>query len=160
MQSIHIICPGKLKESYLCDAVAEYSKRLSPYCKLTVTELPAQRLPENPSRAQIEASLKKEAESIIASIPELAFVCALCIEGKQLSSEQFAKALSAKSVSGISSFAFIIGSSHGLDASVKERADFLLSLSEMTFPHQLTRVILLEQIYRSYQIDKGGKYHK
>ena len=160
MQNIHIICPGKLKESYLIDAAREYSKRLSAYCNLTITELPAQRLPENPSKAQIDASLKKEARGILASIPDKAFVFALCIEGEPLSSEQLAKSLFDLSLSGKSSVVFIIGSSHGLDESVKGRADFLLSLSKMTFPHQLTRIILLEQIYRAYQIDKGGKYHK
>lgn len=160
MQNIHIVCIGKLKERYFADASAEYTKRLSSYCKLTVTELTAHRLPENPSKAQIESSLKKESSSILAAIPSSAYIYALCVEGEQLSSEQLAKALPALSLNGKNCAAFIIGSSYGLDESVKKRADFLLSLSKMTFPHQLTRVMLLEQLYRAYQIDKGGKYHK
>lgn len=160
MQNIDVICIGKLKESYLSEAVAEYSKRLSAYCKLNVTELAAQRLPDNPSEAQICAALSKEAQQILSVIPQYSYVYALCIEGKQMSSEELSKSVQAAFTGGKSNVAFIIGSSFGLDDSVKQRADRLLSFSKMTFPHQLMRVILLEQIYRAYQIDRGGKYHK
>lgn len=160
MQSVNVICVGRLKESCLSEAAAEYIKRLSAYCKLTITEITAERLPENASAAQIESALKKEASGIIAALPLYAYTYALCVEGKQISSEQLAKILPSLSLSGKSCAAFIVGSSHGLDSSVKERADFLLSLSKMTFPHQLARIMLLEQIYRAYQINRGGKYHK
>lgn len=160
MQNIDIICLGKLKEHYLCEAANEYIKRLSPYCKLTITELAAQRLPDDPSKAQIDAALSAEAKTVLSRLPQNAYIYALCIEGKQLSSEELSKSVQTAFVNGKSSAAFVIGSSYGLDESVKNRADFLLSFSKMTFPHQLMRIILLEQIYRSYQIDKGGKYHK
>lgn len=160
MQHIQIICVGKLKENYLTDAVLEYSKRLSPYCRLTIKELPAEKLSLNPSLSEISAALKREADAILSSIAPLAYTFALCIEGKQVSSEVFSEKLSSLSLTGKSSVTFIIGSSYGLDITVKKRADFLLSLSKMTFPHQLFRVMLLEQLYRAYQINKGGKYHK
>lgn len=160
MRHIYIICIGKLKENYLVSAVSEYTKRLSPYCKLTIKELPAVKLPPSPSLAEIEAALKKESKLILSALSPLAYTFALCIEGQQLSSETFSKNLFSVSLTGKSSATFIIGSSYGLDDSVKKRADFLLSLSKMTFPHQLARVMLLEQIYRSYKINTGGKYHK
>ncbi len=160
MQHIYIICIGKLKENYLTGAILEYTKRLSPYCKLTIKELAAEKLPLNPSVAEINTALKKEGDTLLSAIPPLAYTFVLCVEGRQISSETFSETLSSLSLTGKSCAAFIIGSSYGLYDSVKKRADFLFSLSKMTFPHQLTRVMLLEQIYRAYQINKGGKYHK
>lgn len=160
MQTVTIICEGKLKEKYLRDACAEYAKRLSAYCKLNIIELNPHRISENPSAAEIDAVLEAEAKEILAKIPNTAKVYAMCIEGKQMSSEKLSKEISSCAVQGFNNIVFIIGGSHGLSDSVKKRADFKLSMSEMTFPHQLARVMLLEQIYRAYQISNGGKYHK
>lgn len=160
MQTVTIICEGKLKESYLRDACAEYAKRLSAYCKLNIVELSPHRISENPSENEITSVLEAESKEILAKIPNGAKVYALCIEGKQMSSEKLSKSLSDCAVNGYNNVVFIIGGSHGLSDSVKSRADFRLSMSEMTFPHQLARVMLLEQIYRAYQISTGGKYHK
>jgi 23S rRNA (pseudouridine1915-N3)-methyltransferase len=160
MQTVTIICEGKLKESYLRDACAEYSKRLSAYCKLNIVELNPHRISENPSENEIASVLEAESKEILSKIPNGAKVYAMCIEGKQMSSEKLSKSLSDCAVNGYNNVVFIIGGSHGLSNSVKSRADFRLSMSEMTFPHQLARVMLLEQIYRAYQISTGGKYHK
>ena len=160
MQTITIICEGKLKEKYLRDACAEYSKRLSAYCKLNIIELNPSRISENPSQGEIDTALENEAKEILSKIPNTAKVYAMCIEGKQMSSEKLASEISTSAVNGFNNVVFIIGGSHGLSNSVKKRADFRLSMSEMTFPHQLARVMLLEQIYRAYQISNGGKYHK
>lgn len=160
MQTITVICEGKLKEKYLRDACMEYSKRLTAFCKLNVIELNPQRIPENPSASEIDAALEAEAKEIIPKIPNGAKVYAMCIEGKQMSSEKLSQQLSMCAVQGFNNVVFIIGGSHGLSETVKKRADFRLSMSEMTFPHQLARVMLLEQIYRAYQISSGGKYHK
>lgn len=160
MTRVTILCLGKLKEPYLRDAVAEYSKRLTAFCKLTIIEKTPARLPMEPSQAQIDAALHSEAKVILSEIPTNAYVYALCIEGKERPSEQFSRELQEIGVSGKSQIVFIIGSSHGLADEVKQRADAKLSLSKMTFPHQLARVMLLEQIYRAYMIDRGGKYHK
>lgn len=160
MQTVTIICEGKLKEKYLRDACAEYAKRLSAYCKLNIIELNPHRISENPSAAEIDAVLEAEAKEILAKIPNTAKVYAMCIEGKQMSSEKLSKEISSCAVQGFNNIVFIIGGSHGLSDSVKKRAAFKLSMSEMTFPHQLARVMLLEQIYRAYQISNGGKYHK
>ena len=160
MQTVTIICEGKLKEKYLRDACAEYAKRLSAYCKLNIIELNPHRISENPSAAEIDSALEAEAKEILAKIPNTAKVYAMCIEGKQMSSEKLSKEISSSAVQGFNNIVFIIGGSHGLSDYVKKRADFKLSMSEMTFPHQLARVMLLEQIYRAYQIANGGKYHK
>ncbi len=160
MINISIICIGKLKEQYLRDACSEYSKRLSAYCKLNIVELSAKALPENPSAAQIENALEEEGKKIIDKIPQGASVYAMCIEGKQKSSIELSEEISKLAVGGVSNIVFIIGGSFGLSDSVKQRANFKLSMSKMTFPHQLARVMLLEQIYRSFQISNGGKYHK
>ncbi len=160
MQTITIICEGKLKEKYLRDASAEYSKRLSAYCRLNIIELNPHRISDNPSAAEIESALESEAKEILSKIPSNAKVYAMCIEGKQMSSEKLASELSGCGVNGFNNVVFIIGGSHGLSEQVKKRADFRLSMSEMTFPHQLARVMLLEQVYRAYQISNGGKYHK
>jgi len=160
MQSITIICLGKLKEDYLRAAVDEYKKRLTAFCKLNVIELSPEKLPDNPSASQISAALKTEAKMIQSKIPSNAYVYSMCIEGKQRSSENLAKEIGDIGVKGFSNIVFIIGSSFGLDDEIKKLSNAKLSMSEMTFPHQLARVMLLEQIYRCFQILNGGKYHK
>ena len=160
MIGVTIICEAKLKEKYLRDASDEYVKRLGAYCKLNIIELNPKKLPEDPSDAEIYNALEAEGKEILAKIPVGARIFAMCIEGKQLSSEKLAKEIASCGVSGISNVVFIIGSSYGLSDEVKKRADFRLSMSEMTFPHQLARIMLLEQIYRAFRINSGGKYHK
>ncbi len=160
MLTIDIICIGKLKEQYLRDAVAEYNKRLTAFCKVNIIELSEYTLPDNPSKSEIEKGLVKEGEQILSKIKNDAAVYAMCIEGKQRSSVALSKELDELAVSGKSNITFIIGGSYGLSDEVKNRADVRLSMSEMTFPHQLARVMLLEQIYRAFQISTGGKYHK
>lgn len=151
---------GKLKEPYLRDAVAEYQKRLQAFCKLQTIELTPYRLPDDPADALISDALEKEAAEIEKHIPQNAFVYALCIEGKTMPSEQFSAQLEQAAVQGSGSVVFVIGSSFGLSERVKRRANVRLSMSPMTFPHQLARVMLLEQLYRAFQIRSGGKYHK
>lgn len=160
MIGVTIICEAKLKEKYLRDACDEYIKRLGSYCRLNIIELNPKRLPENPSEAEIANALLAEGKEIIAKIPNGARVYSMCIEGKQLSSEKLAEQFTSCAVSGVSNIVFIIGSSYGLCDEVKKLSDFRLSMSEMTFPHQLARVMLLEQIYRAFRINSGGKYHK
>ncbi len=159
MIKITVISLGKLKEKYLREAANEYQKRLSRYCALDIIELSPVTLPERPSDKEISAALSKEAELIEKRIPSAAFVTALCVEGKSLSSEKLADMFAAKGAQG-ANMCFIIGSSYGLAQSVKSRADLKLSVSQMTFPHQLFRVMLLEQIYRAFKINEGGTYHK
>lgn len=159
MIKITVISLGKLKEGYLREACAEYQKRLSRFCDLKIIELAAASLPEAPSEALIEAALKKEAAEIEKRIPTGAFTTALCVEGDMLSSEELAVKTAEAAVSG-KSLCFIIGSSYGLAPEIKKRANFRLSLSKMTFPHQLFRVMLLEQIYRAFKINEGSTYHK
>ncbi len=156
MQRVSVICVGKLKERFYIEAAAEYCKRLSRCCKLELVELPEQRLPENPSPAEIERALAREAEAIRSRLPAGAAVAALCVEGTLRSSEELAGLL-AREEAGL---AFVIGGSCGLHPSVKALAKERLSMSPMTFPHHLARVMLLEQIYRGFQIRGGGKYHK
>ncbi len=158
--NIQIIALGKLKEKYLTDAVKEYEKRISAFAKFSVTELEPYRLPENPSDNEISAALDAEAEKISAKIPQNSLVIAMCIEGKQLSSEKFAQKLNEAAVSGKSNIVFIIGSSHGLSDKIKNMAQLKMSMSEMTFPHQLARVMLAEQVYRALTIINNRKYHK
>ena len=160
MLNVTILCLGKLKEPWLRSAVAEYAKRLTPFCKLTIIEKTPVRLPSEPSEAQIAAALREEAEVILRDIPAGAYVYAMCIEGNQRSSEEFSRELSQLGGNGESHIVFLIGSSYGLADEVKRRANAKLSMSEMTFPHQLARVMLLEQLYRAFMIDRGGKYHK
>lgn len=159
MIKVTIIALGRLKEKYLTEAVKEYSKRLSRYCVLDILELEPVRLPENPSQSEINSALDKEAEMIIKKIPEGSEVYTLCVEGKQMSSPRFAEKVNAASNMG-RSLTFIIGSSYGLSEKVKKLSNIRLSLSEMTFPHQLFRVMLLEQIYRAFKINEGSAYHK
>lgn len=159
MMKINVICVGKLKEEYWRSACAEYGKRLHPFCRFSIIELPECRLPDRPSQAQITAALDSEGEKIL-SIAEGSLIFALCIEGNQLSSVELAEKIEMLGVQGIGSLSFVIGSSYGLSDSVKRKAEFKLSISPMTFPHQLARVMLCEQIYRSFQIINHGKYHK
>ncbi len=158
--SVTVICIGKLKEAFFRDAAAEYQKRLSRFCGLNIKELSEYSLPENPSDAQIDTALKKEGEAVLNEIPSGAYTVALCVEGKQLSSPELAEKLESVALSGKSSVCFIIGSSFGLSDEVKQRCDLKLSFSRLTFPHQLFRVLLLEQIYRAFSITNKMKYHK
>jgi 23S rRNA (pseudouridine1915-N3)-methyltransferase len=160
MTSIHIICVGKLKEKFYLEACKEYEKRLGAFCKLTLTELPEERLPQDPSQAQIDAALAKEAAAIRAKLPPNPSVVALCIEGKLLSSEELADTFLTWEQSSAKHLVFLIGSSYGLDEQLKREAWLRLSMSPMTFPHHLARVMLLEQVYRAFQINGGSKYHK
>lgn len=159
MQRITILCVGKLKEAFYAAAVEEYCKRLSRLCKLEIIELPENRLPDEPSPAEIRRALAEEAELIEARLPRGALI-ALCIEGKELSSPELAKKVESFGTAGISQLTFLIGGSYGLDPALKKKADLRLSMSPMTFPHHLARVMLLEQIYRAYQIRAGTRYHK
>ncbi len=160
MTSITLICIGKMKEKHYIAAAEEYIKRLGAWCRVEVCELPEVRLPEAPSDAQREAALKREAAAITAKIPRGAAVIAMCVEGNELDSVRFSGEVQRLAVAGGSKLCFIIGGSYGLHDSVKAEAGLRLSLSKMTFPHHLARVMLLEQLYRSFQIAEGGKYHK
>ena len=160
MLSVSVICIGKLKERFFEQACAEYQKRLSRFCALNIKELSECALPENPSGAQIDAALKKEGEMIEREIPSGAYTISLCVEGKQLSSNELSEKLDGVALSGKAKVCFIIGSSFGLAQSVKQKSNLCLSFSKMTFPHQLFRVLLLEQIYRAFSISNGMKYHK
>ena len=158
--NVTLICLGRLKEDYLRSACTEYQKRLMGFCRFKIEELEAERLPENPSEAEIAAALEKEGERIIAKLPKAACTVALCIEGKQQSSEELAQLMSKAPSEGVSNMVFIIGSSYGLSDKVKCSAQIKLSMSKMTFPHQLARVMLMEQIYRAYTIINNRHYHK
>ncbi|MBQ2964856.1 MAG: 23S rRNA (pseudouridine(1915)-N(3))-methyltransferase RlmH [Clostridia bacterium] len=158
--NVTVVCLGKLKESYLREACAEYVKRLGAFCKINIVELNPVKLSDNPSQAQIDAALEAEAKLIAEKIPKGAACFAMCIEGKQYPSEKFSALLETAGVEGGANVAFIIGSSFGLSPTIKQMSKYKLSMSEMTFPHQLARVMLLEQIYRAFQISNGGKYHK
>ena len=160
MQKVTILCTGKLKEKFYLDAVAEYVKRLSRFCKLEIIELPEERLPESPSPAQIEAALAREADAVRAKLPAGCLLIAMCVEGQERSSEALARYLAEAAARGAGHIVFLIGSSYGMHPSLKQQADLRLSMSPMTFPHHLLRVMLLEQIYRAYQINAGSKYHK
>jgi 23S rRNA (pseudouridine1915-N3)-methyltransferase len=157
--NIKFIVLGNIKEQYLRDAAAEYIKRLGAFAKVELCELKEARLPDSPSDAHIAAALEDEAQRILAVIPPRSHIVALAVEGKQLSSEEFAAHMERVSQKA-STVCFIIGSSHGLSQRIKNAADMRLSLSKMTFPHQLFRVMLLESVYRSFNIIKGTKYHK
>lgn len=160
MFDITLIAMGKLKEKFYLSAAAEYEKRMKGYCQFHIVELPEVRLPEDPSSAEINAALEKEAESILAKIPKGAWFCVFTPEGKLLSSEGLADKLQDVKLSGKSSVCFLIGSSFGMASKLKEMADFRLSMSPMTFPHHLARVMILEQLYRAEAIQAGSKYHK
>lgn len=158
--NITVICVGKIKEKFYRDAIDEYSKRLSRYCKLKIIEVADENTPQNASFVQEKQIKDKEAERILNVIRDNMYVCALAIEGNLIDSIKFADKISTLAVSGKSSITFVIGGSLGLGDAVYQRADELISFSPMTFPHQLMRVILLEQIYRSYRIINNEPYHK
>ena len=160
MFEITLITVGKLKEKFYLAAADEYLKRLKGYCSFRILELPEVKLPDSPSPAEISVGLEKEAESIIAKIPKGAWFCVLTPEGKLLSSEILAQKLKDVKLSGKSSACFLIGSSFGMAQRIKDMADFKLSMSPMTFPHHLARIMVLEQIYRAESIQAGSKYHK
>ena len=158
-QTVRFITVGNLKESYLREAAAEYKKRLSGLCRVEEIELKEVRLPDDPSEAEIKKALAEEAKVILAAIPPRAYPIALCVEGKQMSSPDLSRKLESVTAE-CGTLCFIIGSSHGLALEVKAAAKLRLSVSELTFPHQLMRVILYEAVYRCYQIAKGSRYHK
>lgn len=160
MLQVNLFCVGKLKESFYLDACREYLKRMQAHCKLTITELPEERLPESPSPAQMEAALLKEATSIEQKLPKGSKLIALCVEGSLLSSEALSTQVIHWMSNGCSSLTFLIGGSYGLHPSIKAQAALRLSMSPMTFPHHLARVMVLEQIYRAFQISQGTRYHK
>lgn len=157
MLSVDIICVGKLKEKFFADACDEYKKRMSSYCKLNIVELA-----ETPAanESEVRRALSAEAERISAKIPKDAYLICMCIEGKMLSSEALSEKITSLKCSGKSRLCFIIGGSNGIDESIKARAELRLSMSPMTFPHHLARVMLLEQIYRAFKIEEGSGYHK
>lgn len=157
---VTVVCVGRLKEKYWTAAIDEYSKRLSKYIKLDIIELPDEKAPESMSLMQEEQVKTKEGERILKAIKDDAYVISLEIEGKELSSVELAEFIDEKKLRGISHIAFVIGGSLGLSKAVSQRADFHLSFSKMTFPHQMMRVILLEQIYRAERINKNEPYHK
>lgn len=161
MLKINIICIGKIKEKYFTDAVAEYAKRLTAFCKFSVIELNEERIRSNtPNEAQIAEVIEAEGRRILQKVGTSDYVAAMCIEGRLMSSEELSETLDKAALSGKSTVDFIIGGSYGLSGEVKKRADLRLSMSKMTFPHQLARVILSEQIYRAFEISTNGKYHK
>jgi 23S rRNA (pseudouridine1915-N3)-methyltransferase len=157
---ITLITVGKIKEKYFTDAIAEYAKRLSRYCKLEIVEVADEKTPDGASEALENQIKEKEGERILSKVPDGAYVVALAIEGKQLDSEELADKMEKWNVNGVSHLVFIIGGSLGLTPKVLNRADFKLSFSKMTFPHQLMRVVLLEQVYRSFRIRNNEPYHK
>lgn len=159
--NINFICVGKLKESWWRDAAAEYSKRIGGYASLKIIEANESRLPDKPSQKEIEQALSAEAEQIRKYASEKkAYNIAMCIEGRQMSSEELAQAIQSASINGFGSVNFIIGSSFGLAKDIKDSSQLRLSISKMTLPHQLARVVLTEQIYRALSIINNGKYHK
>lgn len=160
MLNVTILAVGKIKEKFLSDAIDEYSKRLGRYCRLEIIRVKDDPTPDNPTDKERNIVLKREGERLIEKIPKGAYIIPLCIEGKQKSSEEFAKIMSEIPSSGKGEVAFIIGGSMGLWDRIKDMADIKLSFSKMTFPHQLMCVILLEQLYRAFNISGGGKYHK
>ena len=157
---ITVLCVGKVKEKFFTDAIKEYSKRLSRYCKLEIVEVADEKTPDGASELVVSQIKEKEAERMEKYLPDSAYVIALAIEGKKLTSEKLAEKIDSLGISGTSHLVFLIGGSLGMSDRLLKQADYLLSFSDMTFPHQLMRVILLEQIYRSYRIIHGEPYHK
>ncbi len=159
MLDVTLICVGKLKERFYAEACREYIKRLGAYCGITVLELPEERKSASPSRAEIDACLAREAEAVRRAVPKGAAVIALCVEGREQSSDEFSRTLAALSQT-YSKLALVIGGSDGMAESLKREANLRLSMSPMTFPHHLARVMVLEQLYRAFSIMNGGRYHK
>lgn len=160
MFEITLITVGKLKESFYINAASEYEKRLKGYCSFKLLELAECRLPENPSPAEINFGLEKEADLILSKIPKGSWFCIFSPEGRLLSSEALAEKMAKIKLSGKSNVCFLIGSSYGIAQRIKDKADFRLSMSPMTFPHHLARIMVLEQLYRAEAIQAGSKYHK
>lgn len=160
MRNVTVACVGKLKEAYLRDACMEYQKRLGGFCRLSIAEVDEKRLPERPSQAEIDNGIAAEGRRLLEKTPPGSIRVALCIEGKMMSSQKLAQYLDGLALVGRGDVTFYIGGSWGLSEEVKTSSDLRLSMSPMTFPHQLARVMLLEQIYRAFQISSGGKYHK
>ena len=160
MLGVKLVCVGRMREKFYIDAFNEYAKRLSAYCKFECVELNETRLSDNPSDKEISAALQKESESIFKAIPKDAYVIALCVGAKQPKSEELAEKINSLAVSGRGKLCFVIGGSFGMAEEVKQKADMRLGMSEMTFPHHLVRVMLAEQIYRSFKIIEGSRYHK
>lgn len=160
MIEINLIAIGKLKENYLREACAEYLKRLGAYCKINIIELNEYRISDKPSEKEIQNGLQAEGKQILSLIKPRSYTFSMCIEGRELASKELADKINEISLDGISVINFVIGSSFGLCDEVKRQSDFKLSMSKMTFPHQLARVMLLEQIYRAFSIIRGSKYHK
>ena len=158
--NVQLIVLGKLKERYMKDFASEYEKRLSAYCKMSVVELEPVKLSDNPSQSEIDNALTKETKMIKEKIPKNSYVFSMCIEGKQMSSEELSQKLEDIALSGKNNVVFIIGSSFGLSDEIKQMSDFKFSMSKMTFPHKLARIMLTEQIYRGFSISNNGKYHK
>lgn len=161
MQNIDLICVGKLNASYFAEGVAEYQKRLGGFCRFRILELPEAPLPDkNVNQAQIDKALEKEGKAILAAVRKGACLVALCVEGKQVSSEELAAMIARRAGSGTGDMAFVVGSSHGLSPAVKAAAHAKVSLGRITLPHQLARLVLVEQLYRACTINAGMKYHK
>lgn len=160
MLTVNIICIGKIKESYWRGAIKEYSKRLTAFCKFNIIELDEEKINSNPNDSQIKTILDAEGKRIISKLTKNSFVIPMCIEGKMLSSTELSEKISQVPLLGKSSIDFIIGGSWGLSDEVKSKADLKLSMSKMTFHHQMARVVLCEQIYRAFEISTNGKYHK
>ncbi len=160
MLNVKLICVGKMRERFYIDAFNEYAKRLQGYCRFECIELNEQRLSDSPSEKEIAAALEKEAAEIMKNIPQDAYVCAMCVEGSQFPSEEMGRLIRQRENSGKPKLCFIIGGSFGLSDTVKKRAELRLSMSKMTFPHHLARVMLAEQIYRGFKINEGSRYHK
>lgn len=160
MLTVQVVCIGTLKEKYWKEALEEYLKRLKPFCRLEILELPEQRLQDRAGEAEIASVVEAEGKRLLAKIPAKAYLLPMCIEGKQMDSIGFSKLLEQAAVEGYSTVSFVIGGSYGLADTVKQAGKQRLSMSKMTFPHQLARVMLLEQIYRAFMISSGSKYHK
>ena len=160
MLAVKFICVGRMREKFYIEAFSEYTKRLQSLCRFEIVEPAEQRLSENPSDKEIKAALGKEAHDIMKAIPGDAYVVAMCVEGRQMPSEGMGELIAARENSGKPRLCFIIGGSFGLADSVKARADMKLSMSKMTFPHHLARVMLIEQLYRGFKINEGSRYHK
>ncbi|WP_346668869.1 23S rRNA (pseudouridine(1915)-N(3))-methyltransferase RlmH [uncultured Subdoligranulum sp.] len=161
MQNIDLICIGKLNASYFAAGVADYQKRLGGFCNFRIVELPEVTIADkNASEKQIAKALEKEGEAILHAVRKGAYLVALCVEGKQISSEELAELLAQRAGSGAGDVAFVIGSSHGLDERVKRAAQARISLGRITLPHQLARLVMTEQLYRACTINAGMKYHK
>ncbi|MBU5424792.1 23S rRNA (pseudouridine(1915)-N(3))-methyltransferase RlmH [Tissierella pigra] len=158
--NIRVVAVGKIKEKYIQEGIKEFLKRLSRYCSMDIVEIEDEKAPENLSEKEMEIVKNKEGERILAKIPQNSFVISLEIKGKQLSSEELSKKIEDLMINGVNDITFVIGGSLGLSNNVTTRSDFKLSFSNMTFPHQLMRLILLEQVYRGWRIIKGEPYHK